>query len=41
LSCTIQVTFKPTATGARRAVLAFSDNGGGTPQKVTLAGTGT
>jgi len=41
LSCTIQVTFKPTAAGARRATLAFSDNGGGAPQKVTLGGTGT
>ena len=40
-SCTIQVTFTPTATGSRSASLAVSDNGGGGPQKVSLTGTGT
>jgi hypothetical protein len=40
-SCTIQVTFKPTATGARSALVSVSDNGGGSPQTVPLAGTGT
>lgn len=39
-SCSIAVTFTPTATGPRSASVAVSDNGGGSPQKVTLAGTG-
>src|SRR5579872_667864 len=40
-SCTISVIFRPTATGARSAVLGIADNGGGSPQTVTLSGTGT
>lgn len=40
LSCTIVVTFKPTATGARSASLLISDDGGGSPQAVPLTGTG-
>jgi hypothetical protein len=40
-SCTISVTFHPSATGARSAALSISDNGGGSPQKVPLSGTGT
>lgn len=40
-SCTIKVTFTPTATGARSASLSITDNGGGSPQSVSLAGTGT
>jgi FG-GAP-like repeat/Abnormal spindle-like microcephaly-assoc'd, ASPM-SPD-2-Hydin/Divergent InlB B-repeat domain len=39
-SCTISVKFKPAATGARSAALAISDNAAGSPQKVTLSGTG-
>jgi len=39
-SCTINVTFTPTATGARSAQLQVSDNGGGSPQTVALSGTG-
>jgi uncharacterized repeat protein (TIGR03803 family) len=39
-SCTISVTFKPTATGARSAALGVTDSGGGSPQSVTLSGTG-
>jgi hypothetical protein len=39
-SCTISVTFTPSATGARNASLAITDNGGGSPQNVTLQGTG-
>jgi len=39
-SCTISVIFKPTATGARSGTLAVSDNAAGSPQKVTLSGTG-
>jgi photosystem II stability/assembly factor-like uncharacterized protein len=40
-SCTISVTFKPSAKGTRKAALAVSDNGGGSPQKAGLTGTGT
>lgn len=40
-SCTISVTFHPSATGTRSAALSISDNGGGSPQKVPLSGTGT
>jgi hypothetical protein len=39
-SCTISVTFTPSATGTRNATLAIGDNGGGSPQSVTLQGTG-
>jgi hypothetical protein len=39
-SCTITVTFKPTKKGVRSAVLNINDNGGPSPQKVTLSGTG-
>jgi len=41
LTCTISVTFKPTATGARSGLLEVKDNGAGSPQKVRLSGTGT
>ena len=40
-SCKISVTFTPSAKGARTAQLSVSDNGGGSPQKVTLSGTGS
>jgi len=40
-SCNIKVAFKPTAKGHRSATLEVNDNGGGSPQKVALAGTGT
>lgn len=39
-SCTISVTFTPTATGARTASVSVSDNAGGSPQTVALSGTG-
>jgi hypothetical protein len=39
-SCTITVKFTPTMTGARSATLELNDNGGGSPQKVPLSGTG-
>lgn len=39
-SCTVSVTFTPTATGLRSAQLKVVDNGGGGPQVVTLSGTG-
>jgi len=38
--CTVSVTIKPTATGARAALLLFSDDGAGSPQSVALTGTG-
>jgi hypothetical protein len=40
-SCFITVTFTPSATGKRSASVSVTDNGGGSPQKVGLAGTGT
>jgi hypothetical protein len=40
-SCFIKVKFTPAAKGARSASVSVSDNGGGSPQKVALAGTGT
>ena len=40
-SCFIKVTFTPSATGSRTAAVSIGDNGGGSPQKVSLAGTGT
>src|SRR5581483_221109 len=39
-TCTISVTFKPTATGSRSANLNVIDNGGGSPQLAPLSGTG-
>jgi len=38
--CSISVTFKPTAAGSRTAALAITDNAAGSPQSVTLNGTG-
>jgi hypothetical protein len=40
-SCTVNVTFKPTATGTRSGSLRFTDNASGSPQSVSLTGTGT
>ena len=40
-SCFIGVTFTPSTTGSRTASVSISDNGGGSPQQVPLAGTGT
>jgi hypothetical protein len=40
-STTLVVSFTPAAAGARSAVLNVSDNAGGSPQSVTLSGTGT
>jgi hypothetical protein len=39
-SCTIKVTFKPTAKGNRTGTIAVTDNASGSPQSVTLTGTG-
>ena len=40
LQCTITVKFTPTATGTRKAAVSISDDGGGSPQKIALTGTG-
>jgi hypothetical protein len=40
-NCTINVTFMPTAAGARSASLIVSDNASGSPQTLSLSGTGT
>ena len=40
-NCTISVTFTPTATGTRTGTLSISDNAPGSPQTVSLSGTGT
>jgi hypothetical protein len=37
-SCTINVTFAPTATGARNGVLTINDNAAGSPHTVGLTG---
>ena len=39
-NCSIGVTFTPTATGSRLATLSIGDNATGSPQLVSLAGTG-
>ena len=38
--CTINVTFNPTARGARSANVSVTDNASGSPQKVLVKGTG-
>jgi hypothetical protein len=40
-SCTITVTFTPTASGERDATVSISDDGGGSPQELPLSGNGT
>jgi Abnormal spindle-like microcephaly-assoc'd, ASPM-SPD-2-Hydin len=39
-SCTISVTFDPTATGPRKASVTVNDNAPGSPQSISLTGTG-
>jgi hypothetical protein len=39
--CTVKVTFKPTKIGQRSATLEIYDDGGGSPQTISLSGTGT
>ncbi|MGB2633355.1 MAG: SBBP repeat-containing protein [Candidatus Acidiferrum sp.] len=39
-TCTINVTFAPTAVGARTGTLTFTDNARGSPQTIPLTGTG-
>ncbi len=40
-SCTINVSFLPTVTGAQNSTLVITDNAPDTPQNVSLSGTGT
>jgi len=40
-NCTISVTFTPQATGSRSASVSVADNAAGSPQSVSLTGTGT
>jgi hypothetical protein len=40
-SCTISVTFAPTASGTRQASVSVADNSSGSPQTASLTGTGT
>src|SRR5256884_290868 len=40
-NCTINVTFTPTASGARTGTLSLADDAGGSPQIMTLSGNGT
>ena len=40
-NCSMSVTFKPTATGNRAANVSITDDAAGSPQTVTLTGTGT
>jgi hypothetical protein len=39
-SCIVKVTFTPTQTGLRTGTLSFTDNAPGSPQTVSLSGTG-
>src|ERR1035437_10722805 len=39
-SCTISVSFAPTAAGARGGWLSFTDNATGSPQSINMLGTG-
>jgi hypothetical protein len=40
VSCTLNVTFTPTATGTRSGAIVVADDAPGSPQKVLLTGTG-
>jgi len=39
-NCTLSVSFTPTASGSRTASVSIADNASGSPQKVSLSGTG-
>jgi hypothetical protein len=41
LACNTSVNFLPTANGPRSALLTITDNASGSPQTVSLSGTGT
>ncbi len=40
-SCTVNVTFTPTATGTRTGAISITDQASNSPQSVSLTGTGT
>jgi hypothetical protein len=40
-SCTVSITFSPTASGARSATFILTDNAPASPQTVPISGTGT
>src|SRR5262249_757049 len=40
VSCTINVTFTPTAVGSRSASVTLTDNAGNSPQSIPLSGIG-
>jgi hypothetical protein len=40
-SCALTLQFRPSATGTRTGTLALTDNAAGSPQIITLTGTGT
>jgi subtilase family serine protease len=40
-NCKIKVTFTPTQVGTRTGAINFTDNAGGSPQSVSLTGTGS
>jgi Putative Ig domain/HYDIN/CFA65/VesB-like, Ig-like domain len=40
-SCSVAITFSPTATGTRSATFLLTDNAPGSPQSVPITGTGT
>ncbi|MGH9374546.1 MAG: choice-of-anchor D domain-containing protein, partial [Terriglobia bacterium] len=39
-SCSISITFTPTTFGTRNGSISIADNAGGSPQVITLSGTG-
>jgi hypothetical protein len=41
MTCTISVTFTPTATGARTGTITITDNANGSPRTTALTGTGS
>ncbi len=40
-SCNVNVAFTPSVTGSQSAVVLFADNASGSPQSVSLSGTGS
>jgi hypothetical protein len=40
-ACSVSVTFNPTQAGTRNGILSIADNASGSPQTVSLTGTGT
>jgi centrosomal CEP192-like protein len=40
VQCAISVTFTPTTSGARAGTLTITDDAGGSPQTISLSGTG-